>query len=338
MTKKDIIEIKELLNSPKNIVITTHRNPDGDAMGSSLGLYHFLILKKHNVNVITPTEYPEFLHWLPGNDEVIDYSAEKAKAEELTKKADVIFCLDFNTLSRTDKLDYILSSSKAIKILIDHHQQPDNFADYKLSDVNASSTAELIFEFICMLNEQHSINKSIAICLYTGIMTDTGSFSYASTTAKSHKIAALLIEAGADNGKIHESVFHNNSENRVRFLGYCLSNKLKILPGYKTAYMSVTKEELSKFNHKSGDTEGLVNYATTIDNIFFSALFIERKDIIKISFRSTNNFSVNEFARKHFDGGGHTKAAGGEFKGRVGEAVDKFLAVLPQYKEQLNEF
>src|SRR3972149_2225950 len=176
MTKEDITQIKELLNSPKNIVITTHRNPDGDAMGSCLGLYHFLILKKHNVNVITPTEYPEFLHWLPGNDEVIDYSAEKAKA------------------------------------------------------------AELIFEFICMLNEQHSINKSIAICLYTGIMTDTGSFSYASTTAKSHKIAALLIEAGADNGKIHESVFHNNSENRVRFLGYCLSNKLKVLPGYKTAY------------------------------------------------------------------------------------------------------
>ncbi|MBN4051627.1 DHH family phosphoesterase, partial [bacterium AH-315-M05] len=273
MTEKEIIQIKELLNSsPKNIVITTHRNPDGDAMGSSLGLYHFLILKKHTVNVVTPTEYPAFLHWLPGNDKVIDHIAAKARAEEIITKSDVIFCLDFNALSRTYKLHSVLEKSKAIKILIDHHPQPEDFAEYSLSDTYACSTAELIFDFICMLDDEQLLSKDIATCLYTGIMTDTGSFSHASTTAKSHKIAAVMIEAGADNGKIHDLIYHSNSDDRMRFLGYCLSEKLKVLPEYKTAYISITKEELKKFNHKRGDTEGLVNYATSIDNICFSAL------------------------------------------------------------------
>jgi len=336
MTMNNIIQIKELLNSPKNIVITTHRNPDGDAMGASLGLYHFLLLKNHIVHVVTPTAYPAFLHWLPGNDEVIDHTAEKARAEELTTNADVIFCLDFNALSRTYGLNKIIEKSKAIKILIDHHPQPEDFADYTLSDVKASSTAELIFEFISRLDEQHSINKDIASCLYTGIMTDTGSFSHASTTTKAHEIAAAMIEAGADNGKIHDLVYHSNSEDRIRFLGYCLSEKLIVLPEYKTAYISITKEELKKFNHKRGDTEGLVNYATSIDNIRFSALFVERENIIKMSFRSTNSFSVNEFARKHFNGGGHTNAAGGELRKSLDETVNKFIEVLPQYKDQLN--
>lgn len=337
MTENDIIQIKELLNSPKNIVITTHRNPDGDAMGSCLGLFHFLILKKHTAKVVTPTVYPAFLHWLPGNDEVIDHTVEKARAEELITKADVIFCLDLNSLARTYKLDSPLEKSKAIKILIDHHPHPEDFAKYTLSDTDACSTAELIFDFICMLGGEQLLNKDIATCLYAGIMTDTGSFSHASTTAKSHRIAAALIEAGADNGKIHNLVFHNNSEDRIRFLGYCLSEKMKVFQEYKTAYISITKEELKKFNHKRGDTEGLVNYATSIENICFSVLFVEREDIIKMSFRSTNNFPVNEFARKYFDGGGHINAAGGEFKGGLDEAVDKFIALLPQYKDQLND-
>ena len=336
MTVNNIIKSKELLSSPKNIVITTHRNPDGDAMGSSLGLYHFLLLKNHIVNVVTPTAYPAFLHWMPGDDQVIDHTAEKARAEELITNADVIFCLDFNALSRTYGLNTIIEKSKAVKILIDHHPQPEDFTDYTLSDVNACSTAELIFEFISMLDEQHSINKDIAICLFTGIMTDTGSFSHASTTAKAHEIAAALIKAGADNGKIHDQVYHSNSEDRIRFLGYCLSEKLKVLPEYKTAYISINKEELEKYNYKRGDTEGLVNYATTINNICFSALFVERGNIIKMSFRSTNKFSVNEFARKYFNGGGHTNAAGGESRKSLDETVNKFIEVLPQYKDKLN--
>lgn len=335
MTTEDISRIKELLSSPKKIIITTHRSPDADAIGSSLGLYHFLLKKKHDVIVITPNSYPEFLHWLPGNKDVINYEGKKNRAKKLVMDAELIFCLDYNALKRMEEFGEVVGESKAIKILIDHHQQPDKFPDYILSDVTASSTAQLIYRFIEMLGEEKMVNSEIAECLYAGIMTDTGSFRFSSTSSETHRIVAKLIDAGVKPDKIYNLIFDDNSVDRMNLLGYTLLHKLKYFPEYRTAMISLTRVELKQFKYKQGDTEGFVNYPLSIKGVRLSALMIEKKGLIKLSFRSKGSFSVNKFSREHFSGGGHNNAAGGESRVSMDETVNKFLSLLPLYKDEL---
>ncbi|MBI4945131.1 MAG: bifunctional oligoribonuclease/PAP phosphatase NrnA [Bacteroidetes bacterium] len=334
MTHQETIEVQELLSARKRIVIVTHKNPDGDAMGSSLGLYNYLIRKKHSVKVVTPNGYPTFLQWLPGDDKVIEHSEHPDRAEAAIKKADVIFCLDFNALRRIGEVGKLVKKAKAAKILIDHHLQPEKFADYMLCDKRSCSTSQLVFDFIALLGDKKLINKKIANCLYTGIMTDTLNFRIGTTSAHTHHITAELIEAGAQNNLAYVNVFDTNTENRVRLLGYALQ-KMTLLKEFNTAFISLTATELKKFGFQKGDTEGLVNYPLSVEGIRFSVLFIEMQDEIKISLRSKGSFDVNTFARKHFSGGGHLNAAGGEAHTMLDEVVTSFVNLLPEYKEHL---
>lgn len=334
MTLAEIEKIKQLLSDSKKIVIITHKNPDGDAMGSSLGLYNYLIRKKHSVKVVTPNTYPAFLQWLPGDSKVIKYSETSKAAEGQIHRADVIFCLDFNSLGRIGDLGKLIKNAKAIKILIDHHPQPEKFANYMLLDKKACSTAQLVFDFITLLGDKKLINKKSANCLYTGIMTDTLNFRIGTTSAHTHRITAELIEAGAQNTLAYANVFDTNSENRIRLLGYVLQ-KMKVLKEFNAAFIALSSSELEQFNFEKGDTEGLVNYPLSIKGIRFSAFFYEMKGEIKISFRSKGGFDVNQFARKHFNGGGHTNAAGGEAQTTLDAAVLSFVNLLPEYKDSL---
>ncbi|MGZ4055747.1 MAG: DHH family phosphoesterase [Bacteroidia bacterium] len=336
MNSKQIKEVKSLLSKPKNIVIVTHWSPDGDAMGSSLGLYNYLIQKKHKVTVITPNDYPSFLFWLPGNNKVLDFSKKAKPAKAAVAKADLLFCLDFNSLKRIDVLGLEVAKSNAVKFIIDHHLQPEDFADYMLHDIKACSTCELIYDFIVLMGDKKMLGKNIANCLYTGIMTDTGSFRYPSTTSKTHKIIAELIDAGAENSEIHNRIYDGNSESKIKLLGFSLSEKLIVLKDYKTAFFNLTAEELKRYNYQKGDTEGVVNYALSIEGIRFAAFFVERDGLIKVSFRSKGSFDVNLFARKYFNGGGHANAAGGMSELSMEKTINKFVDLLPEYRKQLN--
>lgn len=337
MTQQDISEVKKLLASPKKIVIVPHKNPDGDAIGSTLGLYHYLIKGKHQATVITPNDYPDFLKWVPGENTVLKYDGQTKESNTLIENADIIFTLDFNAFHRTGNMESVLSESKALKILIDHHQEPDDYAKYIFSDVSMSSTCEMVYHFIDMLGDTKTIDAKIATCLYLGIMTDTGSFRFTCTTSTTHRIVANLIEKGADNAQIHNLVYDTNSYERLQLLGCALSN-LKVVPELKTAYITLSQEELNRFNYKKGDTEGMVNYGLSLENIIFAAIFIEDKKegIIKISFRSKGDFSVNDFARAHFNGGGHINAAGGRSDETLLHTIEKFITILPSYNKALN--
>ncbi len=315
-------QIKNIISIPRKIVITTHRSPDGDAIGSSLGMYHFLIQLGHTVNVITPNSYAKFLHWVPANEKVIVYEDDKKKASQITKDADVIFLMDLNNIDRTSDFADCISSSNVTKILIDHHQDPDeNIANYIVSDPAACSTAQLVYELIDTMGMVSYIDKNIAECLYLGIMTDTGSFKYSSTTAKTHYIISKLIEAGANNTEIHDKIYDNNSANRIRLLGYCLSNKLLLYPENKSAIISLTAQELDKFKFEKGDTEGFVNYALAIDGIKFVVFIVEKDGVVKLSLRSKGDFKVNTIAKKYFDGGGHINASGGTSQMTVNDTI-----------------
>lgn len=336
MQKDPFPKFKALLKKSDNIVIVTHFNPDGDAMGSSLALYNYLVKTGKNVSVITPNDYPDFLQWLPGNKKVVEYSHKPKKAATLIAKCDLIFTLDFNNYSRLEGLGDLLKESAAAKILIDHHQQPDNYAALMYHDVKACSTCELVYEFIVGLGGKNMIDRDIAACLYTGIMTDTGSFRFDSVTPVTHRILAHLLETGIVPSDIHSAIYDTYSESRVRLLGYCLTEKMVVLPEYQTAYISLSEQELNRFQHKKGDTEGIVNYPFSIKGIRFCAFFSEGEGKIKISFRSKGRFDVNQFARKHFNGGGHINAAGG--RGNVNNldaTIKEFLALLPDYKKEI---
>jgi len=331
----EIKKVKELLEKKKNIVITTHHRPDGDAMGSSLALYNYLKSKKKTVSVITPSDYPDFLHWLPANKTVVNYEAAPKNADKLIAKADLIFCLDYNSLNRIDRMGEPMKKSKAPKILIDHHLFPDDVFAHSFSYPSASSTSELIFQFIQSMGDEKLLSKKIAECIYCGIMTDTNSFRYESMKSETHRIVAALMEAGAENYKIHEKVYDSSTENRLRLIGYSLKDKLSVLNEYNTAYIALSEDELKMFNFKSGDTEGLVNYALSIEGIKMAAFFSEKDGMVKISFRSKGNFSVQELSSKHFSGGGHKNASGGRSETSLDEAISKFLEILPSYKNKL---
>jgi len=337
MTSKEFSEVKELLTVPKNIVLVPHRNADGDAIGSSLAMYHYLAAKGHQVKVVSPNEYPDFLKWLPGTDTVLKFDKQNSQSKKAIKKAEIIFLLDFNELGRVgDDMKNTLQDYEGTFIMIDHHQQPSDIAQYLFSDTSICATAQMVFHFLENLGELDAITSKMATCMYTGILTDTGSFRFPSTTATTHKIAAKLIEKGAKNAAIYNSIYDTNSFGRLQLLGQALKN-LEVLPEYKTAFITLTDAEKKANNFQKGDTEGVVNYALSIKGIVFGVIFIEdvEQKIIKISFRSKGSFSVNQFSRNHFNGGGHDNAAGGRSDVSMQETIQNFKALLPAYEADL---
>lgn len=331
-----ITTLKQILAEPKKIVVTTHYKPDGDALGSSLAMFMWLKSKGHQVHLIVPSDYPAFLHWMPQQEQAIIYTENKVISDEIIAQADLLFCLDFNGLARTHDMQEALRKATALKLMIDHHLDPEGFDDFRHWTPTAAATALLAYDFIVnQLDDRASITPEIASCLYTGIMTDTGSFRFRSTTAAVHLVIADLISLGAENAQIHEFVFNSSSENRLKFLGFCLLNRLVVLPEFNTAYFSITKDDLTRFNIVTGDTEGLVNYALSISGIKLAALIIDRTNQIKLSLRSIGDFPANEICAKYFNGGGHKNAAGGHDNLPLEEVVQKFKAILPLYTEQL---
>lgn len=336
MKKETAESIGRLLKSKRRIVVIGHKNPDGDAVGSCLGLYFFLNARGHDTQVIMPNDFPEFLKWLPGCDQILTYDKDSAAVKEKIEKAELIFTLDFNALNRTGDLCEILESATANFVMIDHHQQPDDYAIATYSDVAMSSTSQMVFHLIEKLGDPEEITPQIATNLYAGIMTDTGSFRFPATNSTTHRAIATLIDHGAKNSEIHQNIYDTNSHNRLKLLGVAL-NKLVILPDFRTAYISITQKELDDNHFRKGDTEGFVNYALSVKDVVFAAIFIENKQekITKISFRSKGNFSVNQFAREHFHGGGHTNAAGGRSNRSMAETINEFISILPHYKNAL---
>ncbi|MDC3388159.1 bifunctional oligoribonuclease/PAP phosphatase NrnA [Flavobacteriaceae bacterium] len=337
MEPKYTKKTKTILQSSENIVITCHKGPDGDAIGSSLGLYIYLKKIGKNATVIVPDDFPSFLKWLPNSEEIVLYDSKKELANSIIEKADLIFTLDFNSLHRTGDMQEVLLNSDAKFIMIDHHQQPDEYAEITYSDTSICSTCQMVYHFIETLGDIMIIDKDIANCIYTGIMTDTGSFRFRSTTSTTHRVIANLIDIGVDNAKIHQNVYDSNSYNRLQLLGKSLNN-LKVIPELNTAYITLSKDEQNEFNAQKGDTEGVVNYALSLKGIKLAAIFKEDQTsgLIKISFRSKGDFSVNELSRLHFNGGGHTNAAGGASKLSLKDTINKFISILPNYIRDLS--
>lgn len=331
----ELEELKSVLASPKKISIIPHRNPDGDAMGSTLALYHFLLKLNHQVVVVAPNEFPNFLAWLPDAAKVLIFERENDRAKKEIESSKLIFTLDFNALHRTgDVMGAYLETLKIPMIMIDHHQAPDAYAKYTFSDTSYGSTCEMVYHFIEALGYKDLIDNNIATCIYTGIVTDSGSFRFPKTTGTTHRVVANLIDKGINNAAIHHNLFDNSSMNRLKILGLALNN-LVVLPEFKTAYITLSQEELDSANNQKGDTEGIVNYGLSIAGIEFAAIFIENKEegIVKISFRSQGNFDVNQFARNHFEGGGHINAAGGKSLLTLADTVKKFITILAAEKK-----
>ncbi len=337
MTEKQLQSTIQLLKVSKRIVIIGHKNPDGDAVGSCLGLYFFLKNRGYEVNVIMPNDYPDFLKWLPGSDEILQFERQHDAVVDTCQQADLIFTLDFNALNRTGGFGEVLESLDVPFIMIDHHPQPDEYAAVTYSDTSMSSTAEMVFHFIDYLDGLAELSPEIATNLYAGILTDTGSFRFPATSATTHQVIAQLIEAGANNSLIHQEIYDTQSPDRMKLLGVALNNMV-LLPDYSAAYITLSQEELDRCQFKKGDTEGFVNYPLSIKGVVFSVIFIENKQegIIKMSLRSKGNFSVNDFARNYFHGGGHTNAAGGRSSLSLEDTVKEFISILPSYKNALN--
>ena len=333
---KSILEIFSLLAQPRQIVITTHQKPDADAMGSSLALFHFLKQFGHSVTVISPTNWAGWVNWLPGTKEVLDYERDKQKAEIILDNADWLFCLDFNIFHRTKTLTEKLKQLTCTKILIDHHQEPDEASfDYGISDTSKSSTCEMIYDFIIDSGEGDKLNDEIGICIYAGIIGDTGSFRFSSATARVHRLVADLKERGLNHGYVHDKLFDNFLENRLRFTGNVLLNRMEVFYEYNTALIAIPKNDLLKYQIKTGDTEGLVNYPQSIQGIKLVALVIDRDEERKWSFRSKGAFDCNTFARKYFEGGGHYNASGGRSSDSLEQTVSYFKQVMKENENLL---
>jgi bifunctional oligoribonuclease and PAP phosphatase NrnA len=333
---QNIGAFREFMGTPKKAVIVTHFKPDADALGSSLGLAGYLKKKGHSVTVITPSDYPDFLTWMPGNNEVIIFHKDRPTyTETLINNANIIFCLDFNSLKRINDMGEMVGRSGAKKVLIDHHLEPESFADFEQWNTSAASTAELVYLLIKDLGDEGLIDAAIADCLYAGLMTDTGSFRHPNTTEQVFKVAAALVTKGADPAKVSRQIYDTNSLERLRLMGFVLSEKLQVLPEFRTAYITLNAEELRKYGSQTGDTEGLVNFGLSIKGVRLSVLISDRKENIKLSFRSLGDFSVNDLARKYFDGGGHKNAAGGQTSLTLEQTLKKFLDLLPEHKAEL---
>ncbi|MBD98881.1 MAG: DHH family phosphoesterase [Verrucomicrobia bacterium] len=333
----DYGKIKACILQPAKVVIVSHQSPDGDSIGASLAVTHLLTQLGHEVVPIIPDPAPDFLHWMPGFDEVKVYDQEQEDCNQKIKEADIIFCLDFNDLNRVGAMaEHIRMNRNATLINIDHHREPKMFATYHYLNHHTSSTAQLVYELFDKMGFDKLFNTATAECIYTGIVTDTGSFRFSSTSASTHSITSQLIHLGVDGAQIHQRVFDNYSESRLKLLGYALNEKLLFLKEYSTAIIYLTEVELSKFHFQKGDTEGLVNYPLSINWVKIAILITEDKNKVKLSFRSKGDFPVNELAGKYFSGGGHQNAAGGMSKSSVEETLNTLKKVIPLYAEKLN--
>jgi phosphoesterase RecJ-like protein len=325
----------ELL-TPRKIAITMHQKPDADAMGSALGMYHFLIQLGHSVQVISPTNWAHWLNWMEGVTTVWDYELYKAKCDEWLDSTDWLICLDFNHFDRTKTLSAKLREIKATKLLIDHHREPDAEAfQFGESDTNKSSTCEMVYDFIVQSGHRDKVNKFVGECLYAGVVADTGSFRFSSTHASVHHMVAYLKEQGLDHTHVHESLFDNYLENRLRFLGHVLSNRMQVFYELNTALIAIPRTDLLKYHIKTGDTEGLVNYPLSIQGVKLVGFVIDRDEERKWSFRSKGNFDCNSFARSYFSGGGHFNASGGRDQASLDETVKKFKTAIKENESLL---
>lgn len=333
----NIADLKELLSTPKKVAIVSHRNPDGDAIGSSLALFHYLSRYRHEATVYFPSEYPPIFRWMPGADHILIHDKQGEIADKEIEAAEIIFCLDFNALHRIDKLGEKIGKQEGVpKVLIDHHLDPEDFSDFTLSDTSASSTCELIYDFIDLLEDTKTIDSIIGECMLTGIITDTGSFRY-STSAKLYRIVADLKDKGVDDLDLQNKIFNSQTPKQLRLLGHCLTRGLHLLYDYNTGMIILTKEDYRRFRIQRGDTEGLVNYILRIKRMRCAALITEREGFVKLSLRSKGDFSVQEIASKYFSGGGHRNASGGMSKLSLQDTVQKFKDILPGYEEELNK-
>ncbi len=331
-----IADVKELLGTPKRVCITSHRNPDGDAIGSSLGLHHYLIQLGHEVTVIFPSDFPEFFSWLPDSDKIVISDTDLFRARTALQSAEVIFALDYNALDRVDKIGEIIRPlSKIPKILIDHHREPELFADFMLSDITASSTCELVYDFIHLLDDADKITTTVGDCLYTGIVTDTGSFKFA-TSPKLFRVVANLLERGVEDYRLQDLINNCLPERNLRLLGHCLANRMEILSEYKTGIIALTKKDYETFDIQRGDTEGIVNYMLSMQDVKLGCFIMEQPTIVKISMRSKGDFNVQEMCRDHFNGGGHKNASGGYSHQGLKFNIEKLKNLLPIYKDKLN--
>ncbi|MEM8526069.1 MAG: DHH family phosphoesterase [Bacteroidota bacterium] len=333
---ENLSTLRQLLAIPKDIVITSHRNPDGDAIGSTLAMYTYLNQLGHTVRMVLPSEYPEFLDWMPSIEEIIVYDLKQDRSKELIKKADLVFCLDFNSLDRIDKLGEVLHhDSKAQVVMIDHHLDPEPFADFVLSESSASSTCELVYDFLLMLEERDKITVPLAEAIMTGILTDTGSFRYG-TSPKLYRTVADLVELGVDDYMLQDRITNSLKEKHLRLLGHCLNNRMEILEEFSTGIIVLTKQDYARFAISRGDTEGIVNYILKIKNMKMAAFIMEQPNIVKISLRSKGDFSVQEIAQRYFRGGGHKNASGGASYKGLRSTVRQLKEILPLYEEKLN--
>ncbi|MDZ7740898.1 MAG: bifunctional oligoribonuclease/PAP phosphatase NrnA [Bacteroidota bacterium] len=333
----DFNKAKELCRQANKILICSHSNPDGDAIGSVLGLYHALNREVNaELKMMVPNDFPGFLKWMPGADRIIIHELKQDISSSYIQEADLIFCLDFNDIDRVESCSKDLLASSATKILIDHHPSPKPQFDLVYSTIQTSSTAELVYQFIGSFNKSEMLGREAAIGLYTGIMTDTGSFSYLCNNESTYLAVAKLISAGVDAEEAHRQVYDTYSSHRLQLLGFCLSERLVILKKYHTAYIYLSQADLERFNYQVGDIEGVVNYPLSIREVKFAVLFREQNGKIRLSLRSKGTFAVNEFAREHFAGGGHRNAAGADSFDKLQKTLQKFEALLPQYMQQLS--
>ncbi len=335
--RKILDRLKAEISNIDNIVIIPHLNPDGDAMGSSLGLKNVLIKMGKAAQVVTPSGFPKFLSWMKGADDVINYEDDKVRAVDRIKDAKALIFVDFNSLKRISELSTVVSESKALKVMIDHHPYPEEIADIMISVPQSSSTCELVYQVIGKCEWEEYVNTDAAECFYTGIMTDTGSLSYNSSNPDTYRIVANLLEKNINKDKIHELVFHSNSFHRMKLLGHVLGEKMFLLPEQQAAFLWLDKQELEEFNFQQGDTEGFVNYPLGIEGINISAFFMEKDGKIKCSFRSRGDFPVNQFSEMNFNGGGHRNAAGGESQLNMQQTIDKFKSEIEKFYKQYKE-
>lgn len=335
ITPEFVRQIIEWIEKAGNILILSHKNPDGDAVGCGLGLYHYFNETGKNSVFIVPDQMPQYLSWMPGFDKVIVQKSQQTQASEWIEKADLIILVDFNHPNRLADMASSITRKEVNKVLIDHHPNPGPMADLVYSRITASSTSEMVYELIAALQNQPVVAKEIAICLFTGLMTDTGCFNYNSSQVLTYQIVGNLLKSGIDKDDIVDKVYSNFSESRLRLLGHSLSQKMVVLPEYQTAYIWLTKAELDEYKHQQGDTEGLVNFPLSIKGIVFSAIFIEKDNLTKCSFRSKGNFPSNLVASEHFNGGGHLNASGGERYLPLQETLQLFEKILPYYKKYL---
>ena len=337
ISQANIDHVEKWFERADKVVIVSHVSPDGDAIGSSLGLYHFLLSQDKTVHVIVPNAFPDFLKWMPGAKDIIQYNRYKDFADKLINEADVLCVLDLNVLSRLDEMKDVVEQSPARKMLVDHHLYPGDFARITISHPHISSTSELVFRLICQLGNFSDLTKEAAECIYTGMMTDTGAFTYNSNNREIYLIIGELLSLGIDKDEIYRNVYNNNSENRLRLQGYVLYEKMQLFPHFNAALIALSRDEQKNFHYMKGDTEGLVNMPLSIKGICFSVFLREdtEKDMIKISLRSVGTFPCNQVAAEFFNGGGHLNASGGEFYGPLEEAVKLFMQALVKYEDLL---